>query len=1047
MIEMNNVTQEMLALEKKDRRTNLKKFCNSILQKIGELDNCSGDRAIWELCQNARDLSEEAVIKITLDNDKFIFAHKGRPFNEDSLLSLVKQVSSEEKENTDTAGQFGTGFVTTHYFNRKFYLNGSFQTESGKIFDINNFEIDRSEDDISLFIDKMGKQIQDVYDLLNTPEANLREWTELIYPLNERTCEIALRAMRTSEIMLPYVLVLNDKIKTVTLENRIDGRNIVYTKDIFYQKNDLNVLEIKKQEGCTSNNIPVYFLQQEDCKIILPLKSDDCAKSTDNITKLFIWFPLLGTESWGTNFVFHSSFYPLEKRNGMILPCDNTNVQKKYEYNVNVLQKMNTLLFDYLKTHAYQIKNGIEMAKVNFAAHIVDDAKTMEFYKSQQETWTNVFRTLPLIDTPIGRKSLDEGVKIPNKEICSFFEDKNNNDKYFDAFYEYASAVNILPNKDICLKWAEIIHQWRLSDEVNHEISLYDVAQKVTVDNDFNKLHHFLEIIKETKQTKLFETIALIPNRYGELRTAINLNDGKNIPDELFNRVSSICPEEMKKLVNPNFSDICNLQEYTRENIRIAVNSANDKIKQETIRVGKCFPQEYTTALRNYVSIYSTEYPSGNRHRIMQSLSELKGFKYEICYISKVDEKEQDYCQSAFIFLLESELLEISNIANNTPNWLNFNKVKLLDFVSNVAMIKDTDYSSRLLGSNGYAVIPNQLGVLCKMETLTIRENQITNELADMYFNVQGQELRNNWVDDSFSQFISADKIVKAKDIAKTIESVLLEEFENTRQVNQYIIDIIRKIETKTEESKLWKEWFKRIEEKKADLNWHMVPEDSKSSFYRLMKVANNKELLEDLADFSENTFLMNQFKEFLQKQQQDKTEFEFKHGLGKHIEMLIRKKLTEELGARLSVCTTIEDLQSGQDLVVKLDGKEVFFIECKAKWNFNEPAHMSKLQIRKACEENGRYALCAVDLTNFNGSLNAFPSIDELMDCIHIHLDVADKLANKVEHLFAIDDEFDETQMTVSADYKSNIPKSVFINNIGFDVLINAILKEIEKK
>lgn len=70
------------------------------------------------------------------------------------------------------AGQFGTGFVTTHYFNRKFYLNGSFQTESGKVFDINHFEIDRSEDDINRFIDKMDAQIKSVYNLLNTKRIN-----------------------------------------------------------------------------------------------------------------------------------------------------------------------------------------------------------------------------------------------------------------------------------------------------------------------------------------------------------------------------------------------------------------------------------------------------------------------------------------------------------------------------------------------------------------------------------------------------------------------------------------------------------------------------------------------------------------------------------------------------------------------------------------------------------------------------------------------------------------------------------------------------------
>jgi len=178
MVEQINKTPEQLALEEKDRRTNLKKFCNSILQKIGELDNYSGDRAIWELCQNARDLSNEAEIRITLDEMGLTFAHKGKPFNEDELLSLVKQVSSEGKENSDSAGQFGTGFVTTHYFNRKFYLNGSFRTSTGKVFDLNRFEIDRSEDDVNKFIKMMDNQIQSVYKLLNNPQSPLREWTE-----------------------------------------------------------------------------------------------------------------------------------------------------------------------------------------------------------------------------------------------------------------------------------------------------------------------------------------------------------------------------------------------------------------------------------------------------------------------------------------------------------------------------------------------------------------------------------------------------------------------------------------------------------------------------------------------------------------------------------------------------------------------------------------------------------------------------------------------------------------------------------------------------
>lgn len=1048
MTDNNNKTPEQLALEEKDRRTNLKKFCDSILQKIRALDNNSGDRAIWELCQNARDLSSSATIRISLNEENFIFAHKGKSFNEDSLLSLVKQVSSEEKENEEAAGQFGTGFVTTHIFSRKFYLNGSFHTSTNKVFDINRFEIDRSEDDINRFIDKMDEQIKAVYQLLKTPESQTREWTELVYSLNERSKEIALRAMRVSERMLPYVLVLNNKIKEITLVNHTDNRTVTFAKDNPYKENDLNVVDITVM---TNENEPstirVYYLEEGCNKIILPLSDAHTASRSDGISKLFVWFPLLGTEQWGTNFIYHSTFYPLEARNGIILPCDNVNIELQFKHNEKVLQAMNTLLHNYLASHVVGIDNAIELAKINFSL-IAEDSKTKDFFKSQQEIWTNAFRKLPLIDTSHGRKSLDDGVKILNADICTFFADKDNRAKYFDSFYDYASLSAILPNKDECLRWADIIHEWGVPDESSHEINLGDVARKVTEISDYTKLHDLLEIIKECKQTKLFETMSLIPNREGTLKSTANLRDGKNIPDELYKRALAISPSEMSKLVHVDFADLYSLNEYTRDQVRQAVFNVNESIKSTTIRNGNCFTPEYTTSLRNYVSIYTTENPTSNRHLVMQSLSVLKEFDYKICYIPKVDEKETDYCQSAFIFLIESELIDISIKAKTQPDWLKENKSKLLDLISKVSAIKESDYASRLLGSNGYAVIPNQSGSLCKLETLRIREDEILDELANLYCKVEKEELRDIWVDTDFAQFVSVDKTDKAKNIASIIESSLIEEYENSGHtvVSSHIIDIIQKIESNTDIASLWKGWFKRIDEKKADLNWHMVPEESKSSFYRLMKVAQNKSLLEDLADISENASVLNKFKDFLQKHKQEESEFKFKHELGKHIEEMVRERLGVELKGRLSFSPTIEDRQCGQDIVVKVDEKEVFFIECKAKWNFKEPAYMSKLQIQQACKERDRYALCAIDLTGFNTlHEDIFPSMDELSNHIHVHLDIAEKLEDQVKPLLEIKEEISEEQITISAQYQSNIPKKVFVNHVGFEVLLNAIIKEIQ--
>ena len=85
----------------KSRRQDTKQHCQKILQGIGKYDDNTACRAIWGLVQNARDISDHTKIRIEYTGDKLLFAHNGDPFTFDSLSSLVKQVSSEEKEDPE----------------------------------------------------------------------------------------------------------------------------------------------------------------------------------------------------------------------------------------------------------------------------------------------------------------------------------------------------------------------------------------------------------------------------------------------------------------------------------------------------------------------------------------------------------------------------------------------------------------------------------------------------------------------------------------------------------------------------------------------------------------------------------------------------------------------------------------------------------------------------------------------------------------------------------------------------------------------------------
>ena len=94
------------------QRQELIAYCKKISQGIENLDEKSGERAVWELVQNARDMDENCHIRILLNPDKIVFSHRGKPFDYTSLLALVNQNSNKDNPGADLVGQYGTGFMT-----------------------------------------------------------------------------------------------------------------------------------------------------------------------------------------------------------------------------------------------------------------------------------------------------------------------------------------------------------------------------------------------------------------------------------------------------------------------------------------------------------------------------------------------------------------------------------------------------------------------------------------------------------------------------------------------------------------------------------------------------------------------------------------------------------------------------------------------------------------------------------------------------------------------------------------------------------------------
>ncbi|HJH70292.1 MAG TPA: hypothetical protein OIM39_04245 [Bacteroidaceae bacterium] len=220
-----------------DERLEYEGYCNKIRKGLEDLDEKSGERALWELVQNARDMSSESRIKIELTDTNIIFSHHGEPFDYTSFRALVKQDSSKDRNGADQVGQYGTGFMTTHTFNRLVYVSGPYVVKNGKetikgYVQVKDFELDRTLVDKDEGPKKMREQLEKVKqfwkgDLLHEISDDTTSFRYDLTPL--QICNVS--EQLTSAIrLMPFVLVINSRIKEMEIYNHYTNEHFTLRK-------------------------------------------------------------------------------------------------------------------------------------------------------------------------------------------------------------------------------------------------------------------------------------------------------------------------------------------------------------------------------------------------------------------------------------------------------------------------------------------------------------------------------------------------------------------------------------------------------------------------------------------------------------------------------------------------------------------------------------------------------------------------------------------------------------------------------------------------
>ena len=1039
-------------MELDQNRAFCKQSCTKIDQGLNKLDPRSGERAIWELFQNARDQArtdikgnKTAHIKITLTPTEFIFAHQGRPFDHDSLTSLVMQVSSRGKENDDTVGQYGTGFLTTHVFGRKLHVTGSLDMGKytpGTYADIDRFVIDRTYENITEFVDKVANQLVAVNDFAVAPKtSSCRERTELCYDLSsmEFASENAVAAIAASLSVIPYVMTVNKPISDVFIENKLTNDIYQFEKRQLPDEEGLKVMSVSIMHNGESLEHRVYYLESEDGEdiVILPFNTPYETKSLSGIAKLFVFFPLLGTENFGMDAIFHSKrFIPVEERDGLYLPVSNANVRTKYEQNIQVLDSLTEMVHQYYREHVGNITNWVNVSGLSFDCEHHKEDVTKDYFRIFKKKWSDFFLNLPMVDYNDGRISINgSNIRFFSQEIISDITDEKVGNAYFSALYDAAILTNRLVSRSEIIAWSKVVSSW---DELHPSmIGVEEIAHKLGECEKVSKsiLLAFDSYLTQKRLNSLFDTITLIQNRDGKLMHKSELRDAQSIPDWVCRLAVPFVPKDVEKFVDEEFISIDKFSSYSRNDLRKAINAVLEDNAKETFRnISKPHRCEDNTliSLAKLSLIVRDKSKETIRSRAMEVIAKHLGIPFELRELQALDSEEREFSLLPFKHLVENLFFEIST---KDVNWMVSNHDYIYDLHKSLSSWSEYYNRNDKKGiAMNYACFPNMLNQP-SLATELRNGKAIPEKLFELYNQVMAKDLRSTLVSPEFgdfSDFVSVD----AQTIAKEIEDALVEKNFN----HNAVLDIIECFDKIPE----WKELFPRIAEKKADLFMKQVKKECKDGIFKLMKITDPDKLnqLAELANDVDFDEIIRKGKEALVQRKNQENDTEFKRNLGEYVERMIKKYLSDKMeDPDITVVTEF----TGSDLSIHKNGVPVYYIEVKSRWGTDQSFQMTPAQMYESVEEADNYALCCVNMSFMKKDdvdEHQYPEIEKVLPYMKFVTNIGEINKEIADVVYGSD----SRKVYVEGDFKCVVrPTTVSEEGINFNSFIEIIAEKLK--
>lgn len=1038
--------------------SDLKQHADKMIRGFENFNNFSSNRAIWEMVQNACDLTHDCEVVIDYSNENFSFSHNGRPFTTKALISLIKQVSGKYGEETELpeVGKYGTGFLTTHTFGRKFLINSILEAENA-FFEIKDFLIDRSPKEWKELSANIKLQKDNVYKLIlegSIISNPINKTTFTYLPETEQEINYIVESSKDLEDYVPIVLAINNRLKKVTI---IDKNGIktffVRTKKVLIP-NSQNINLFKTEISRNGKDKILYSIVDKDdqIEVILPINENlELVQFSDRVARLFLYYPLVGSEHFGLNFIINcNNFLPTEARDGIHLKSNKDQVKDQEVENRRIIEKASGLIFDFLKSDVLQVFNPLLYAKINFRRNS-EDILLNEYFEYLQTLWSEELIQLPIVETSGGFESV--------KEIYFFNQELIESSEVFDEIYEIASIFyQNIPVKSNIILWSKFVGEWE-NDDVKL-ISHQDLVLAISNENlyKFDKAHlikYYNNLIALDK-VNLFSEYALLPNLDGKFCLLTSLVSPQNLTSTLIELGKILIPHSMDKLVHDDFCFEFHFEKFNRKDFSNSVKTKLDEMQALDLI---CIPGElnkehfdeidyeeiktldyvFFKTLLKYCKLNNNLNSQSKPSQLTKIISNYYSLEDDLIYLPSLELQEENLDIRSSRKILVKVFFNLLELHND--DWVKENISLLFEIAScNEDSLKEVYLSSE--------IYPNQLNELKCINNLK-RDSNVDDEIKNLYDKVTKDEVRSDLICKQFNDFVAEDRFITNKYLSSQIEEAFFNS--DIKDINQHpfkdeILNIISKLATLK-----YKELFPRLDLEKAKLMLEIVTNEStKDDIFAIVTLKESQ--LKKLGQLVQNEnfeAILNIAAIVLQQEIDKKTDFRHKYEIGTNIERLIREKLSIELLDRITFVNQEEleasDIQGGQDIIVLLDNDPIYFIEVKSRWNSVNSVSMSKLQLQRAVEEKERYALCSVDISRYTGKNDKYNlSIDEILPLTKFVKEIGNEIKPLIED--NLNAEKNQEELIHLIDYRGIIPQEIIQIGNNFYEFIDSLLLEINK-